>query len=416
MKKYTKEELFKMDAVDVYKLVLEKKYIKKFPDGFWKQPEALDNAVRCIKYLIEDLLKLSDEELKNEFSQKMFTSNALRGMLKHCFHNSIFNAIEYAYPNKFNFWEFNVKPQGFWDDIENCKKAIYWLVEDKMKLSDEELKNQLSLKMFKDNKLDAMLSMKFHHSPVEAIQLAYPGKFYPWEFKQVPQGYWTTENKISAVKWLIEEKLKLSDEELLASNLYYLFQNNGLLGLIHASEANYSAYELINLAYPGKFLPWQFKYVPSGYWNEETATKAIRWLIEVKLKLSDEEIMEQLSQDLFEKNGLNGMLSSCFNSSPYEAINCAYPNKYYPWQFKNIKRGYWCKETGILATKWLCETKLKLSDDQIKSKLSAKLFEENGLSSMLKYCFNSSPYEAISESYPERNYKKEDFKNYNRVK
>ena len=49
MRKYIKEELFRMDAVDVYKLVLEKKYIKKFPNGFWQQPEALDNAVKCIK-------------------------------------------------------------------------------------------------------------------------------------------------------------------------------------------------------------------------------------------------------------------------------------------------------------------------------------------------------------------------------
>lgn len=34
MKKYTKEELLKMDAVEVYKLVLEKKHLKKFPTGF----------------------------------------------------------------------------------------------------------------------------------------------------------------------------------------------------------------------------------------------------------------------------------------------------------------------------------------------------------------------------------------------
>ena len=34
MKKYTKEEINKMDAIDIYKLVLEQKHIKKFPHGF----------------------------------------------------------------------------------------------------------------------------------------------------------------------------------------------------------------------------------------------------------------------------------------------------------------------------------------------------------------------------------------------
>ena len=32
---------------------------------------------------------------------------------------------------------------------------------------------------------------------------------------------------------------------------------------------------------------------------------------------------------------------------------------------------------------------------------------------MLNYCFNGSPYEAIKMTYPEKNYTKSDFKNYN---
>ena len=43
MKKYSKEELFKMDAVDVYKLLLNNK-IGRFPSGFWQQPEARLNV------------------------------------------------------------------------------------------------------------------------------------------------------------------------------------------------------------------------------------------------------------------------------------------------------------------------------------------------------------------------------------
>lgn len=54
-----------MDAVEVYKLVLRGDIIKKFPDGFWQQPEVLQNAVKCTRFLIEELLCLSDEDFKN---------------------------------------------------------------------------------------------------------------------------------------------------------------------------------------------------------------------------------------------------------------------------------------------------------------------------------------------------------------
>ena len=60
MIKYTKEELLEMDAIDVYKMVLKGDVIKKFPNGFWQQPEAKQNAIKCIKYLVEYILKYSD--------------------------------------------------------------------------------------------------------------------------------------------------------------------------------------------------------------------------------------------------------------------------------------------------------------------------------------------------------------------
>ena len=38
MKKYTNEELYKIDAVDIYKMLLKGDIIKRFPKGFWQQP------------------------------------------------------------------------------------------------------------------------------------------------------------------------------------------------------------------------------------------------------------------------------------------------------------------------------------------------------------------------------------------
>ena len=151
----------------------------------------------------------------------------------------------------------------------------------------------------------------------------------------------------------------------------------------------------------------------NGTWQRPdaipNAIKVTKWLIEEKLKLTDEEIKEQLSVNLFRDNSLCGMLRSCFDDSPYKVINSTYPNKFKEWEFKSVPMYFWTKEKGIEATKWLIEEKLKLTDEEIKKQLSVNLFKDNNLSNMIGACFNYSPYQAINETYPNK-FKPEDFK------
>ena len=170
-----------------------------------------------------------------------------------------------------------------------------------------------------------------------------------------------------------------------------------------------SPYKAINSTYPNKFKEWEFKSVPMNFWIKEKGIEATKWLIEEKLKLTDEELKEQLSQKLFKDNNLYGMLNICFNNSPYQAINTTYPNKFKEWEFKCTPNSFWTKEKGIEATKWLVEEKLKLTDEEIKEQSSVNLFKDNSLYNMLYNCFNSSPYQAINATYPNK-FKPEDFK------
>lgn len=52
MKRYTKEEINRLDAVDVYKMVLRGDIIKRFTKGFWQRPEAQENAYKCSKNIL----------------------------------------------------------------------------------------------------------------------------------------------------------------------------------------------------------------------------------------------------------------------------------------------------------------------------------------------------------------------------
>ena len=40
-----------------------------------------------------------------------------------------------------------------------------------------------------------------------------------------------------------------------------------------------------------------------------------------------------------------------------------------------VPHRYWTVDTGIEATRWLIETKLKLNEDELKEQLSRKLFQ-----------------------------------------
>ena len=96
------------------------------------------------------------------------------------------------------------------------------------------------------------------------------------------------------------------------------------------------------------------------------------------------------------------MLNTCFNNSPYQAINTSYPNKFKEWEFKLVPKNFWTKEKGIEATRWLVEEKLKLPDSDLKRSLSSKLFYDNGLRGMLMTCFDCSYKKALQETYPDK--------------
>ncbi|MCQ6289328.1 hypothetical protein NPM18_33265, partial [Bacillus cereus] len=43
----------------------------------------------------------------------------------------------------------------------------------------------------------------------------YPGRFKEWELKEVPLNFWTKEKGLEALRWTVEEKEKLTLEQLL---------------------------------------------------------------------------------------------------------------------------------------------------------------------------------------------------------
>ena len=127
MKKYNKDELFKMPAIEVYKLVLSGRELKTFPSHFWSRPEAEKNATDCFNYLIEEILHLDKSDIPNTITKKLLTQYSLSGMLLLVFNGSIYEMVNTTYPNLFKPWDFQRPPRGYWENRDNCIYAIKWL-------------------------------------------------------------------------------------------------------------------------------------------------------------------------------------------------------------------------------------------------------------------------------------------------
>lgn len=152
-------------------------------------------------------------------------------------------------------------PRGFWkrsDASENAKKITRYLIEDRLKWNENDIKKNININIFKSNSLTGMISKYFNASPFKAIDNAYPGRFKPWELKSVSKNYWNKDTAKEATIWMVEEKLKWNDKDIKEKLSARIFYSNGLGGLL-AVMFNYSPFKAIDNAYPGKFKKEDFK-------------------------------------------------------------------------------------------------------------------------------------------------------------
>ncbi|CDG01096.1 Putative Uncharacterized protein [Clostridium chauvoei JF4335] len=216
-----------MDALQIYRLILDGS-VEKFPRGFWKRTEAKQDAAILTRYLIEEILMWSDEELKEKLRFIVLKEYKLSGMVEKVFNYSIFNLVNNAYPDKFRPWELSKVENNYWNE-NTCMEALKWLFEEKLKWSIDEIKNNLTGEIFIENKLNGMFSKIFNGSPYEVVNFVYPNQIKPWELKQVPNNYWNSNTTKEAIDWLLEQKLH---QEKVKKITRKVFVENRLDGMI----------------------------------------------------------------------------------------------------------------------------------------------------------------------------------------
>ena len=398
--KYSCEELLMMNVEDIYKLLLDRK-ILRFPMGLWIDDDCKENAIKCTRYLIEDILKWDYEDIKNKLRLSVFTKYKLGGMLQKVYKNSPYECINDLYPKKFKPWELHEAKSNYWKSKDNRIVAVKWLLEEKNNFNRKAILKNTHWKLFKDNDLGGLLT-EAKGSIFSLIEEAYPGEFKPWEFEKlsVEKLYWDKkENRLSALKWLIEDTLKLNEKNVAKKVNAKDFIENGLSTLF-TKEYSSSIYRAINELYPNKFRVWEVSIVEDGYWeNRDNVEEAVKWMLEEKLKWSKEDIIENLTQKTFARFGLSGLISNNFNGQPWKLLDIAYPGEFKPWELKKTSVGFWStKENRIKALDWLVFDVLKINKNSASKILTQNILIDNKLRGLL-LCGYDGSMKKLREEY-----------------
>lgn len=232
-------------AIIIYKKVLSGE-LNKFPSGFWSKKDGVRvNAIICVKYLFEEILEWSDEDIKNNFKTNILRQYKLYGLLE--LYNSAFSLLNDVYPNKFYPWEMRCVPMGYWNNRDNRKKAITWLYR-KLNINSKNIKKEFTVKNFQKYGLGALLESKYRNRPFLALNEIYPNKYKVWEVSRVSRGYWLNiENCRMATLWLINE-LDLSDDELnqkLSKELFYKYGLGSMLKIAYKDSPYLAIYDIL---------------------------------------------------------------------------------------------------------------------------------------------------------------------------
>ena len=297
------------------------------------------DLIRGVVWVLVEYLNIKKEEIPQKIRYQTFIDNNLSSYLWIFFNNSPFRAINYAYPGVYLREEFVRAPNRYWKGKIGQKRGVKELkrIMAKTNYPSELYPKILTAKFLSEFKLARPWQIHFNYDRFAYLDAAFPGKYYPWEFSVTPRKYFDIyENRVKAVKWLVEEKLgfdmgKMSiydvwKEKVALKITKQIFNNHELREIM----AIYKSPEpILKKVYPDKFLPWSFPIKPKwkGEKGKKLAAEATRWVIEEYAGISP--LNDSIGFNFFIQNGLRGMITAKslgLNSSPKAALQNAYPH------------------------------------------------------------------------------------------
>lgn len=395
-------------------------------DDYWRGLAAIERAQAATARLLEEFgldqtAKLSPHSIVGLLPRPVFDWCDLGGMLDVVYAGSPVAALRTIYPD-LPKWRHERSPKGYWQGEEGqqrAQEATRRLIGEYGwgGLSAEEVALRVSRNMFLQHGLSGMLDAVYERRGYDALADIYPG-LQPWQMSTAPSGYWTGPRRRQhgriGTRWLIR-RLGLISAPLpeIARRLdKETFEANGLGGLL-SRVYNGSPFAAFQDIYPD-LRPWLVRMeAPHRYWagkdGRAHAQEALRWMLgELGLhKAPPAEVANVIDQPVFIRVRLGGMLGIVYRNSPYAALSDIFSDLR-PWQMKNgVPMGYWQGDEGRQhareATLWMLE-QYGLQDEDptdLAVVVEEEMFSRHGLYGMLSILYNSSPYNALADAFPQ---------------
>jgi hypothetical protein len=322
--KYSKE-----DAIKIYLDGINNNGRQKIRKFFWDKSENIKTIVR---YLILDVYQYNIDDIYNNVTKEFFDKHNIPR--NKSFHG-VLDTLKYCYPEyKFIPWKFKITSMGYWNFDEHKKEGILWLIEqlkeDNLITSENDIPKIIRSEIFRKYNLGGLLDI-FECNNYELFNFIFPGRWKPYDFHKTTHKYFNNkDNRVDAVRNIFLNRLKYDRNDLLSITADD-FRNNGIPAVLF-TYYNGSPSKCIIECFPEfNLLHWEFKQTSHNYWQKQINRKnALRELIEIKLKLKEDEIPQKINLS-FLRNcycGFYEVLKKYYKSNIFLWINEVYPNRY----------------------------------------------------------------------------------------
>ncbi len=246
----------------------------------------------------------------------------------------------------------------------------------------------------------------FNYSLNRMIRHAYPDVVLPWEAGHVEDGFWDdASNRTMAIRWLIEEKLKIPRNEIPKALREDRIQKSTFAdhGLSYLYVKHYkSVSRCVGAAYPD-LMPWELGSVPNSFWQGDEGQKrivqAVHWMIR-QLRIPVASIPDRIrdrtiSRHTFAAYGLSTVFERLYKKNTFQLINAAFPGLFEIWEIGKVPVDYWDDLIHAYRAAWWVARKEGVRQEELLSaivtqRLKKDAFSKYNLGGMLKKCFQDN--------------------------
>ncbi len=168
--------------------------LNRVPDGYWDDPK---NVKEAVEWLVEEMAKKGKKI--EEITGDDFIRRGLTTLIQKY---DIYILLKMVKPD-LKPYELKQIPFSHWDNLENVKEAVEWLVEEMAK------EGKRIEKITRQDFINAGLEVLLRNYRVDELLRIVKPDLKPWQLNRVPYGYWNNPKNVKeVVKWLVEKKAK----------------------------------------------------------------------------------------------------------------------------------------------------------------------------------------------------------------